>query len=129
MVRLTTYTSPAGNEWRTVGRDVTTTEGHIYEPITDGWAVGYRVTHADGRVEFIYLQPSGESDDATANVFVYIGPDGSPVESDQPVHHYDLFDTDEDDDPECDQCGDTLDGGSHGPYGHRFVSKLSEAVR
>jgi hypothetical protein len=63
--------------------------GTTYEPWTDGWAVGYRVTFADGRVEYFYLNPSGGSDDNVPNVFVYRGEAGDPG-SDTPQHHYDL---------------------------------------
>ena len=85
------YTSPDGNEMRVVGESLTTDEGHVFEPVTDGWAMGYRVTHADGRVEFIYLNPSSSDEGEKACAFVYIGPDGSPSGQDQPSHYYDLF--------------------------------------
>lgn len=61
-----------------------------YYPWTDGWAVGFRAVHDDGRVEYIYLNPSGESDDGVPNVFLYQGTEGD-VRQDPAYHHYDLF--------------------------------------
>lgn len=64
---------------------VTTDEGHTFEPFTDGWAVGFLVTHADGRQTYLYFNPSGgdDGDDTAdgiglANAFVYVGPNGNP---------------------------------------------------
>lgn len=55
---------------------ITTEEGFVYEPWSDGWAVGYKVTSPSGRVRHIYLNPSGSSDDGSAVVFVYATEDG-----------------------------------------------------
>lgn len=62
-----------------------------YVPWTDGYAVGYRVVFKDGsrQDQYIYLNPSSETDDGIPNVFVYIGPHGDPA-MDSPAHHYDL---------------------------------------
>jgi hypothetical protein len=68
--------------------------GATYRPWTDGWAVGFKAEHPDGRVAFIYLNPSGGSDDGVPNVFLYCGPTGDSAQ-DPPYHHYDLFDPDE----------------------------------
>ncbi len=65
--------------------------GTTYVPWTNGRAVGFKAEHDDGEVEYIYLNPSGGSDDGVPNVFVYIGPVGDPAE-DQPEHHYTLND-------------------------------------
>jgi hypothetical protein len=69
---------------------IETPEGVTYSPWTDGHAVGYRCAHADGRVEYIYLNASGETDDGQPNVFVYQGEHGDPAR-DAPTHHYDVL--------------------------------------
>lgn len=68
---------------------ITTPQGVTYHPWTDGYAVGYRVEHGNGKTEFIYLNPSSDSDNGAPNVFVYIGPHGDPAH-DPPSHFYDL---------------------------------------
>ena len=60
--------------------------GTTYEPWTDGYAVGFKVER-DGKVEFIYLNPSVDDDAGEPNVFVYQGEYGDPSR-DGPVHHY-----------------------------------------
>jgi hypothetical protein len=51
---------------------VTSDEGHVYEPWTDGWAVGFKVTHGKtGTVRYVYLNPSG-SDDPTGDATVFV---------------------------------------------------------
>jgi hypothetical protein len=48
--------------------------GTLYEPWTNGYAVGFKATRqSDGQVEYIYLNPSGGSDDTVATVFIYQG--------------------------------------------------------
>lgn len=73
---------------------VTSEEGHVYEPWTDGWAIGFKVTHATtGEVRYVYLSPSS-SDDPTgdSNVFVYTGEVGDPAGSnDGPIIFVDPF--------------------------------------
>lgn len=59
-----------------------------YTPWTDGHAVGFRC-EKDGEVEFIYLNPSSESDDGQPNVFVYKGEVGDSSR-DAPCHFYDV---------------------------------------
>lgn len=67
---------------------VASEEGHLFEPWTDGWAVGFRVTHGTtGQVAYVYLNPSS-SDDPSA--FLYVGPDGDPA-ADDSVVYVDLF--------------------------------------
>lgn len=74
--------------WCTARRDSTFAS---YEPWTDGHAVGFRVTHKDGRVEFVYLNPSSDIDqDDYENVFLYVGPHGDPGE-DRSVCYVNLF--------------------------------------
>src|SRR6266508_2877910 len=74
----------------------TTTEGITFQPWNNGPAVGFRVTHPDGRTEYLYLNPSGEHDDPAApsgpraTAFVYHGSAGDPAE-DAPYHYYELF--------------------------------------
>lgn len=70
-----------------------------YEAWTDGYAVGYKATHADGRVEYIYLNPSaddGGDDDGQPNVFLYHDNSGDPCGGDT-VCYVDLFTDDEPD--------------------------------
>jgi hypothetical protein len=48
--------------------------GTRYEPFTDGWAVGFKVTPPDGVVQWLYLNPSSEDpggEPCTSNVFLY----------------------------------------------------------
>lgn len=55
--------------------------GVTYTPFIDheDGRVGYTVTrHADNAVTLIYFNPSGDSDDGQANVFIYMGWDGDP---------------------------------------------------
>lgn len=69
-------------------------DGATYEPWTDGYAVGYKVTWGDW-TEYVYMNPSSRSpdepDDGNPNVFVYIGSEGQPGQ-DPSVHYYTLFD-------------------------------------
>jgi hypothetical protein len=64
-----------------------------YEAWTDGWAVGFKVTRLeDGRVGYIYLNPSVDEEPApasTPDVFLYTGPAGDPAE-DPAWHHYEM---------------------------------------
>ncbi len=66
--------------------------GVSYTPYIDHQfgAVGYMAEHPDGRVEYIYLNASGGSEDGVATVFVYIDNDLSAFVN--AVHHYDMFD-------------------------------------
>ena len=61
----------------------------IYEPWTDGHAVGFKVTHEPTNyVEYIYINPSDNDDNSDSpNVFIYQGLQGDPS-LDEPVHHY-----------------------------------------
>lgn len=68
---------------------VETPEGVTYEPWTDGHAVGFKLIHASGTEEYVYLNPSSDADGGVPNVFVYQGPDGDPAGNDVPYHHYD----------------------------------------
>lgn len=65
--------------------------GVTYIPWTDGHAVGFKVLHdTEGPekrpVEFIYLNPSGDSDDDVPTVFVYHGTEGDPCQDGAAVH-------------------------------------------
>jgi hypothetical protein len=71
-------------------------EGYVYEPWTDGHAVGFRVSHPDGRVQYIYLNPSSSDTLGEATVFLYQGEHGDPaLDMDACNHHYVLFDTED----------------------------------
>ena len=61
------------------------TPSATYEPWTDGYAVGFKVSLADGTVQYIYLNPSIEEENDAPNVFLYQGPDGNPMADS--VHH------------------------------------------
>ncbi len=73
-------------------RCVKSDEGVLYEPWTDGWAVGFRCKAPDGRVEYVYLNPSGGNaySDEAGNVFLYHGYEGDPA-VDFPVTYVDVF--------------------------------------
>lgn len=59
-----------------------------YHPWTNGYAIGFEVHRSDGRIEFIYLNPSqSDGDEAEANVFLYTGTEGDPA-ADEAHHHY-----------------------------------------
>lgn len=58
-----------------------------YEPWSDGRAIGFKATSPDGRVEYVYLNPSTEPDDGVPNVFLYAGPHGNPALDHTVVYH------------------------------------------
>lgn len=65
----------------TQGRKVT------YEPWTDGYAIGFKVTRDDGKVDYIYLVPSNNEDGSDEpNVFIYSGHHGDPAHDMAHVH-------------------------------------------
>jgi hypothetical protein len=64
--------------------------GVTFVPWTDGWAVGFRLKHPDGHVEYIYLNPSsdgGGDPEHRSCVFVYQGESGDPA-LDTPYMHF-----------------------------------------
>lgn len=65
--------------------------GVTYEPWTDsargGAGIGFKCTHPNGDVEYIFLNPSLGSDDGVPTVFVYQGIHGDPGR-DGAAHHY-----------------------------------------
>ena len=65
-------------------------EGVTWRPWTDGYAVGFQATHQDGRVEYVYLNPSSDSDDGQPNVFLYAGPEGDSGQ-DAALSHVNVF--------------------------------------
>lgn len=69
---------------------ITTPDGTSYLPWSDGWAVGFECHRRDGRLSFLYLNPSGEVDEGGDSVFVYLGGKGHPAH-DLPQHWYDPF--------------------------------------
>lgn len=56
-----------------------------YVPWSDGYAIGYRCLR-EGEDYYVYLNPSGVTDDGVPNVFLYIGQSGNPV-GDEPLIH------------------------------------------
>ena len=64
----------------------------IYRPWTDGYAVGFKVTREDGKVEYIYFNPSNNDDGSDdPNVFVYTGEHGDPSQDTPSVHFVQHF--------------------------------------
>ena len=64
----------------------------VYRPILGGWKA--ELFDDQGEVldtEYIYLNPSGGSDDGVPTVFVYRGSDGDP-QTDTPLVHIVAFD-------------------------------------
>lgn len=47
------------------------TDEMVYEPWTDGIAVGFKCTTPEGRVSYVYLNPSTHDSEGTPNIFVY----------------------------------------------------------
>jgi hypothetical protein len=72
----------------------TESERTVFEPWTDGFAVGFKVTREGRGVQFVYLNPSLDDgtekggDDGT--VFLYQGPAGDPS-VDPGLVHVDVF--------------------------------------
>ena len=64
--------------------------GGVWTPWTDGYAVGFKVT-VDGKVEYIYLNPSRCDSDGGHNAFLYVGQNGDPVQ-DGAEHYYVVLD-------------------------------------
>lgn len=54
------------------------TDNMIYEPWTNGYAVGFKCTDVRGQVSYIYLNPSSSDSDDGPNVFLYQGTAGDP---------------------------------------------------
>jgi len=71
--------------------EATWTHEVIYIPYAtrDGQVGLVARSHSGDRAEFIYLNPSTETEDGVPNVFVFQGVSGDPA-NDQPVHHYDI---------------------------------------
>lgn len=59
----------------------------IYHPILGGWkAESFDALGEVSSVEYIYLNPSGGSDDGVPTVFLYQGPNGDPGQDEALVH-------------------------------------------
>jgi hypothetical protein len=50
-----------------------------YKPWTNGVAVGFECTGADGSVGYVYLNPSTSDSDGLPNIFLYKGTHGDPA--------------------------------------------------
>lgn len=70
---------------------VTDREGATFEPWTDTFALGFKITLASGLVRYVYLNPSSDSDDGTTNVFLYMGTSDRVDEGD-PITYLDISD-------------------------------------
>lgn len=67
--------------------------GVTYHPWTDGHAIGFKAELPNGEVRFVYLNPSGGSDDGVATVFPYEGAEGDPSQDRGACgHHFVVFD-------------------------------------
>ncbi len=60
-----------------------------YQPWTNGYASGLKCTGDNGKVTYIYLNPSSEDSEGVPNVFVYGGVYGDPA-LDQAMFYIDL---------------------------------------
>jgi hypothetical protein len=69
------------------------TSGVQYVPfIAEDGRVGYECTEvATGKFEFLYFNPSNETDDGVANVFIYQGTENDPS-NDTPHVHFTVLD-------------------------------------
>jgi len=68
-----------------------TNGGTTYEPWTDGYAIGFKVTTPGKLIRYVYLNPSnddGEPEVSTPDVFLYIGELGDSAQ-DGAEHYYD----------------------------------------
>jgi hypothetical protein len=61
--------------------------GTVYVPWYRDGAIGFRVERGGHPDEYIYLNPSDDTDDGQPNVFVYQGTAGDP-NCDGPQHFY-----------------------------------------
>jgi len=68
-------------------------DGVVYTPFIKDGMVGFQCLDAEGRCEYIYMNPSDHTDGDVPNVFVYHGHTGDPAE-DFPVHHYTVLQED-----------------------------------
>lgn len=67
-----------------------------YTPFVKDGMVGYRAEHEDGRVGWLYFNPSNDTDDGTPNVFVYQSESPHDTRSPDPswdgaLYHFTLF--------------------------------------
>ena len=60
---------------------------YTFEPWTSGPLSGLKCTGQDGRVSYLYFNPSDTDSEGQANAFVYQGEHGDPAK-DHPLHHY-----------------------------------------
>lgn len=69
--------------------------GVLFTPFIDhSGAVGYKCEHPDGRIEHLYFNPSLDSDDGQANVFIYH--EREAIEYSGAFMHINVFDDRED---------------------------------
>ena len=64
--------------------------GCTFEPTHRHGAVGFQVTHPDGSVEYLMLNPTDQSDEEFPNCFVYHGTTGDPAQ-DEACTHFTFF--------------------------------------
>lgn len=61
---------------------IVTAEGFTWEPVTDGWAIGFKVTDPEtGKTRYIYLNPSSSDEGGQATVFLYEGDTSSVIDA------------------------------------------------
>lgn len=78
------------SDWRTVTSD----EGATFEPYTDGYAVGFKVTAPGKPTRFIYLNPSLATDTGDINdsdVFLYHGPFEPDTQENEPICYVNIW--------------------------------------
>lgn len=63
--------------------------GVIYLPWSTEKVVGWEAHRPDGSIEYVYLNPSGGSDDGVPTVFLYRGTTGDPTQ-DEALAHVDV---------------------------------------
>ena len=61
-----------------------------FTPFIKNGMVGYICEREGSEPEFLYFNPSDDSDDGQANVFAYHGTSGHPMD-DTPVCYFDVF--------------------------------------
>ena len=69
--------------------DIFDDQGARYQPWTNGYAIGFKVTLPEQQVQYIYLNPSSFVDTGEHSVTVYIGTQGE-ADQDEALHHYDI---------------------------------------
>ena len=62
----------------------------LWQPWTNGFAVGFAVSDAQRRTHYVYLNPTQGGDEAVASAFIYAGRAGD-VDADAAITHVDVL--------------------------------------